>query len=136
MTDRLMFRDAITSAVHGAFSNRTDCQVLFENGAHVDMNSSTLPVIACEIVYQSSEQADLSENPYIKDEGEILITVLVKDMTGNRLAYRLRDEAAYLLQRRPIAGAVTKVARILPNSDAVKGWVGYRTAVPFFHYHL
>ena len=133
---RLAFRDAVADRFHTKFQARTDCRVAFENGPKVDMNTTTVPVIAYEIAYAESAQADLSENPRIKDEGTVLVNVMVKDMAGCRGAYTLRDEVVTLLQRQHLAGATMQVAKLLPNSHAVKGWVGYRAAVPFWHYHF
>ena len=132
---RLEFRDAITERFHQKFKSRTDCVVAHENGPKVGMDTSTVPVIGYEIIYSNSEQSELSANPGTKDEGTVLVTVLVKELSGNRTAISLRDEAAVLLQRQHIAGAVLAVGKILPNSYLVKGWVGYRVAVPFWHYH-
>ena len=132
---RLKFRDAITERFHQKFKGRQDFVVAHENGPKVEMDTQTLPVIGYEIVYETSAQAELSSNLLIKDEGTVLVTVLVKDMSGNRSAIQLRDEVATLLQRQHIADAVMAVGRILPNSYLVKGWVGYRVAVPFWHYH-
>lgn len=133
--ERITFRDLVTEIIAVRFGGRPDCRVQYENGPSVDMGNVTVPVIGYEIVYSNSEQADMAEAPFLLDEGDILITVLVKEMTGNKTAYALRDEIAELLQRRHLAGAVTQVARLLPNSHLVKGWVGYRVSVPFRHYH-
>lgn len=135
MGSRLKLRDAVTEKFMNHFDGRDDCLVVYENGANVDMNHSTVPVIGFEIIYKTSEQGELAANPLLKDDGEILVTVLVKDMSGNRKAYALRDEAAELLQRQYLAGANLWVSKLLPNSYAVKGWVAYRAAVPFKHYH-
>jgi hypothetical protein len=132
---RLQFRDKVAEILRDAFGNRTDCRIAYENGPLTDMDGSTLPVVSCEIVYTTSEQAELAALPLLRDEGSLLITVLVKGMSGSRQAYMLRDEAATLLQRKDIEGATTSVARMLPNSNLVKGWVGYRAAIPFSHYH-
>lgn len=133
---RLAFRDTVTEILHQQFSNRDDCRIMHENGHIVDLDTCTLPAIFYDIVYRTTEQADLSVNPRLKDEGEILVTVLVKELTGNRVAIQLRDEIAIALQRQELSGAITQVGRLLPNSNLVKGWTGYRVAVPFWHYHF
>ncbi|MRN38608.1 hypothetical protein CRG49_000595 [Neisseria sp. N95_16] len=136
MSARLEFRDAVARAFQGKFAKRQDIRVHHENGSNVDMNSTTVPVVAYEIVYRNSRQADLSDKPRKVDTGEILITVLVKELSGVRSAIQLRDEAAELLERSRFSGASTSMASLLPNSHAVKGWVGYRAVVPFWHYHF
>lgn len=136
MSERLKFRDALTEKLQTAFKDRKDVRVQYENAPLVDMDTSTLPVLACEIVYRNAEQADMADVPRIRDDGEILCTVIVKEMTGNRLAIALRDEVAVLLQRQELGSARTFVGRVLPNSDLVKGWTGYRVAIPFWHYHF
>ena len=134
--DRLLFRDAITERFKLKFEKRTDCRVAYENGPKVDLNTVTVPVISYEIIYENSTQADLHEQPQTLDTGSVLVNILVRDMAGNRTAYALREEVAKLLQRQHIADAVMQVGQPLPNSHAVKGWVGYRVAVPFWHYHF
>ncbi|WP_274584092.1 hypothetical protein V9W64_10875 [Neisseria leonii] len=134
--NRLDFRDALTVLLRDAYRNRKDVRIHYENGPNVDMGSITVPVLSVETVYSGSFQADLSEMPRTRDNGNILITVLVRGASGSRTAVALRDEAAGLLQRKRIGGALTHTASILPNSDAVKGWVGYRAEVPFWHYHF
>lgn len=134
--DRELFRDAVTTKFRDKFSKRTDCLVQYENDKHVDIGEITLPVLSYEIVYSNSEQADLNANPYIHDEGNILVTVLVREGTGTKDPIRLREECAVLLQRQYLAGAQMEVGKLLPNSHAVKGWVGYRVSVPFHHYHF
>lgn len=131
----LAFRDAVVSKLVGWAEGRTDFRLYLENGPKVDMDTEELPVVAVQIVYAGSEQADLNADPLLRDDGAILVTVLVKDMTGMRTGYRLRDEAASLLQRQNLGGATTRIGRKLPNSDLVKGWTGYRVAVPFWHFY-
>lgn len=133
--DRLAFRKDVFERLAWRFGNRDDCRVLYENGPNVDMNTSTLPVISMEISYYDSVQAEFSADPLIKDTGEILLTVLVKESSGNLKALELREELATLFQRQNLSGAMLSVAKLLPNSRLVKGWVGYRTVIPFWHYH-
>lgn len=135
MSARLDFRDAVVERFASAFGNRQDCRAMYENGPKLDMNHLTVPVVACEIVYYGSRQAEFAENPATRDDGEILITVLVKDMGGSRAAYALRDEASGLFQRSSLGGAVLHTAAMIQNSSSVAGWVGYRAAIPFWHYH-
>lgn len=132
---RLAFRKDVFERLAWRFGNRDDCRVLYENGPNVDMNTSTLPVISMEISYYDSVQAEFSADPLIKDTGEILLTVLVKESSGNLKALELREELATLFQRQNLSGATLSVAKLLPNSRLVKGWVGYRTVIPFWHYH-
>lgn len=134
--DRLVFRDAVTELIYAHFQDRTDCRVLYENGPDIDMNTSTLPVLAYEIAYENSVQADLNRKPLIQDSGNILVTILIKSFSGNRKAVELREEAIRLLQQRELGGATLRVARLIPNSQDVKGWVGYRFTIPFWHYHF
>lgn len=133
--DRLAFRKDVFERLAWRFGNRDDCRVLYENGPNVDMNTSTLPVISMEISYYDSVQAEFSADPLIKDTGEILLTVLVKESSGSLKALELREELATLFQRQNLSGATLSVAKLLPNSRLVKGWVGYRTVIPFWHYH-
>lgn len=133
--DRLAFRKDVFERLAWRFGNRDDCRVLYENGPNVDMNTSTLPVISMEISYYDSVQAEFSADPLIKDTGEILLTVLVKESSGNLKALELREELTTLFQRQNLSGATLSVAKLLPNSRLVKGWVGYRTVIPFWHYH-
>ena len=135
MSARLAFRDAVAERFVSVFKDRQDCRAMYENGPKLDMNRLTVPVVACEIIYHGSQQAEFAERPATRDEGEILITVLVKDMHGTRQAYSLRDEAAALFQRSNAAGAVLHTAKMLQNSSSVAGWVGYRAPIPFWHYH-
>nr|DAS26109.1 MAG TPA: hypothetical protein [Caudoviricetes sp.] len=133
--DRLAFRNDVFERLTWRFGNRDDCRVFYENGPNVDMNTSTLPVISMEISYIDSVQAEFSGDPLIKDVGEILLTVLVKESSGNLKALELREELTTLFQRQNLSGATLSVAKLLPNSKLVKGWVGYRTVIPFWHYH-
>lgn len=132
----LAFRDAVVTALVGWAKGRSDCRLYLENGAEVDIDTDETPVVSVEIHYTGSEQADLNARPMTRDDGSILITILVRQMTGMRTAYGLREELAALLQRNDFGGARTHTARKLPNTAEVKGWVGYRLAVPFWHYHL
>lgn len=136
VSDRLNFRDAVASTIHESFKSRDDVRVVHENGALVGMNQTTVPVLFYEIIYRTSGQADFSANPRRKDEGAILLTVMVKELSGVRKAISLRDEAAAVLERQNLAGGSTHMAKLLPNSNLVKGWVGYRAEVPFWHYHF
>lgn len=131
----LAFRDAVVSKLVKWADGRQDFRLYLENGPKTDMDTEEMPVVAVQIVYSGSEQADLNAQPMIRDDGSILVTVLVKDMTGMRTGYLLRDEVAELLQRQSLGGATTRVGRKLPNSDLVKGWTGYRLAVPFWHFY-
>lgn len=134
--DRELFRDAVTRKFQTKFSNRGDCQIEYENGLKIDIGEVTAPVVTYEIVYSTSLQADLSAHPLLRDEGNVLVTVLVKEGTGTKTAVRLREECATLLQRQYLAGALMAVGQLLPNSHLVKGWVGYRVSIPFQHYHF
>lgn len=134
--DRELFRDAVTTKFRDKFSKRTDCLVQYENDKLIDIGKITLPVISYNIIYLDSRQADFNADPYILDEGHVLVTVLVKDSIGTLIPVRLRDECAVLMQRQYLAGAQMEIGKLLPNSYAEKGWVGYRVSVPFHHYHL
>ena len=134
--DRELFRDAVTTKFRDKFSKRTDCLVQYENDKLIDIGKITLPVISYNIIYLDSRQADFNADPYILDEGHVLVTVLVKDSIGTLIPGRLRDECAVLMQRQYLAGAQMEIGKLLPNSYAEKGWIGYRVSVPFHHYHL
>ena len=134
--DRELFRDAVTTKFRDKFSKRTDCLVQYENDKLIDIGKITLPVISYNIIYVDSRQADFNADPYILDEGHVLVTVLVKDSIGTLIPVRLRDECAVLMQRQHLAGAQMAIGKLLPNSYAEKGWIGYRVSVPFHHYHL
>ncbi|MBI0182055.1 hypothetical protein H3V11_08900 [Snodgrassella sp. W8158] len=134
--DRELFRDAVTTKFRDKFSKRTDCLIQYENDKLIDIGKITLPVISYNIIYLDSRQADFNADPYILDEGHVLVTILVKDSVGTLIPVRLRDECAVLLQRQHLAGAQMEIGKLLPNSYAEKGWVGYRVSVPFHHYHL
>lgn len=131
----LLFRDALFKEIAEWSHDRKDFRLLVENGPKVDMNQDETPIVRVEIIYSNSEQADLHVNPFIKDEGSVLITVLVRAMNGMRKAYALRDELDELLRRKDFGGAVTAVGRKISNTAEIKGWVGYRLAVPFRHYY-
>lgn len=132
----LAFRDALVQRLVEWSYGRQDFRLYMENGANVDLDKDTRPVVAVEIHYNTSLQADLHEQPLQRDDGTVLVTVLVKELSGMRVAYQLRDEVAKLLQRQEFGGARLMVGERLPNSDALKGWVGYRIAFPFQHYYL
>ena len=132
----LTFRDAVVSKLVGWSRNRKDFRLYMENGPNVDLDREEIPVVSVEIVYSNSEQADLHENPMTRDDGVILVTVLIKQMTGMRTGYALREEVSRLLQRQDLGGATTRIGRKLPNTAEVKGWVGYRVAIPFWHYYV
>lgn len=134
--DRELFRDAVTTKFRDKFAKRQDCKVQYENEKQVDIGEITQPVIYYEIVYSNSYQADLNAEPFIKDEGNILVTILVKEGTGTKTAIRLREECAVLLQRQFLADATTAIGQMLPNSHLVKGWIGFRVSIPFQHYHF
>jgi len=134
--DRELFRDAVTTKFRDKFSKRTDCLVQYENDKLIDIGKITLPVISYNIIYLDSRQADFNADPYILDEGYVLVTVLVKDGIGTLIPVRLRDECAVLMQRQHLAGAQMEIGKLLPNSYAEKGWIGYRVSVPFHHYHF
>lgn len=134
--DRELFRDAVTTKFRDKFSKRTDCLVQYENDKLIDIGKITLPVISYNIIYLDSRQADFNADPYILDDGHVLVTVLVKDSIGTLIPVRLRDECAVLMQRQHLAGAQMAIGKLLPNSYAEKGWIGYRVSVPFHHYHL
>ena len=134
--DRELFRDAVTTKFRDKFSKRTDCLVQYENDKLIDIGKITLPVISYNIIYVDSRQADFNADPYILDEGHVLVTVLVKDSIGTLIPVRLSDECAVLMQRQHLAGAKMAIGKLLPNSYAEKGWIGYRVSVPFHHYHL
>lgn len=132
----LNFRDRLVEILTVWSSSRTDFRLYIENGPNVDMETDERPVVAVEIGYTKSEQADLHAQPMTYDEGIILITVLVKELTGMRTGYALRQEVSQLLQRRNIAGAVLQTASKVPNTEEVRGWIGYRVQIPFFQYYL
>ena len=134
--DRKIFRDAVTAKFRDKFSNRTDCKVQFENDKQVDMGEVTLPVIAYEIVYNDSFQADLNAQPMVLDEGNVLVTILVKEGSGTNTAIELREECAVLLQRQYLGGAQMSIGRLVPNSHLVKGWLCYRVSIHFQHYNF
>lgn len=134
--DRELFRDAVTLKFKNKFANRVDCKIQFENDKPVDIGEITLPVIAYELIYNTSVQADLNDKPLVLDEGNILVTILVKEGSGTKIAIRLREECAVLLQRQYLGGAQMSIGQLLPNSHLVKGWVGYRISIPFQHFHF
>lgn len=132
----LTFRDAVITRLVNWSRSRQDFRLYLENGPTVDLDRDERPVVSAEISYTNSEQADLNAQPMIRDEGSILVTVMVKQMTGMRTGYQLREEVANLLQRQDLGGATTQVGRKLPNTGEIKGWVGYRVAIPFWHYYI
>ena len=130
----LDFRNAVVSSVVEWAKGREDFKVMLENGKTLDFETDESPKVSVEIVYQGSEQSELAVEPFMKDYGDILVTVIVRTFSGVTKAYTLRDELAALLQRKHLGGATTMIAQRIPNNTELKGWTAFRLAVPFTHY--
>lgn len=136
MSATLDFRAQIIQTVHEWAKKRTDLRLYVENGVLPDVDKDERPIVMLEIRYLNSEQADLNAQPLIRDEGKILVTVLVKQHSGSLKGYQLREELTRLLQRKYFGEAKTFIGEKVANVEIFKSWIGYRVAIPFHHYYF
>lgn len=127
------FRNFVTGLLFEATKDRKDVTIVYENQTIGSLDKDTKPKVLMEIEYLDSQKADLNENPMYKDVGYILVTVLVKEGEGSLLGFEIREDIIEALGEKTFEGAKLFVAAKARNLTEIKGWVGYRFKIPFWH---
>lgn len=78
---------AAWNAVLGNYSLLMD----YENFDGVDLAQQVNPYVAVDIVFRDTTQLDLGQRPILRDDGQIMLAVGVKEKTGTLQAAAVRD---------------------------------------------
>jgi hypothetical protein len=100
------------NAVGGNYTLLVD----YENFNEVDLSSQVNPYLAVDIVFRDTNQLDLGLAPILRDDGQIMLAVGVKEGGGTQEASRLLDFIRPYLQLRTdlLNGVRTHESKVQP----------------------
>jgi hypothetical protein len=105
--------------------------VRYENRMAVDLGKEIDPFITCEILFNDGEQLGMGDNPGVRYEGAIYLSVWVKEDSGTAEALTYLGELATLFQMAVFGGVKTRACRPLPGRVQA-GWYVLSLRVPMW----
>lgn len=107
--------------------------VEMDNQEAVDQATQTNPYLQVQIRHLDAEQADMSDNPFVKHYGQVLLSVVAKEGTGTADSNKLLDFIRPKFSLK-VLGLIHCQAFEDQSGKPVKGW-WYSPAIVNFWYH-
>lgn len=132
---REQVRIDVATVIQEIVNTWTDYPLVVEmdNQEAVDQATQTKPYLQVQIRHLDAEQADMSDNPFVKHYGQVLISVVSKEGTGTTDANKLLDFIRPKFNLKNI-GLVNCKAFEDKSGKPDKGW-WYSPAIVNFWYH-
>lgn len=111
----------------------TPLVVEVDNRKMVDQATQSKPYLQVELRFMSAEQADLSHNPMVRHDGQLLLAAVAKDNSGMAAANELLDFARPYFELQYIGPMQCQVMQDYPGKSKL-GWY-YSPAIVNFWYH-
>lgn len=110
-----------------------DLVVEMDNRKMVDQATQEDPYVQVEIRFLSAEQADMADNPFIRTDGQILLSVVAKENSGTTKANELIDFVRPYFELKKIGPVQCKAVEDYPGKPKL-GWY-YSPSIVNFWYH-
>jgi hypothetical protein len=132
---REQVRIDVATVVQAIVTAWTDYPLVVEmdNQEAVDQSVQTNPYLQVQIMHLDADQADMSSNPFVKHNGQILFAVVSKAGTGTTDANKLLDFIRPYFSLKNIG--ITHCKAFEDNSGKPHNGWWYSPAIVNFWYH-
>ena len=131
----VLARQGIMTAMAAAVTAHTSYPLVVEadNRKLVDQVAQSDPYIQISIAFMSAEQSDMADHPIVRQMGQIILAVAVKEGTGTAAGAALRDFIRPYFSMKNLGIVRTHAAEIY-SSKTHMGWE-YTPLLINFWYH-
>lgn len=128
-------RIAVVTAVQALKATWTDYDLVVEYGnTLVDIAAQSKPFLRVTILYSDAFQVDLGAAPKHRATGGILLEVLAKEGSGDKIQNQILEHFYKPLHMSDAYPPLrTYAAKFLPVKPAVSGWLNTGITVPFWY---
>lgn len=132
MNNRATIRQKLVNALEGFWPvMHSDVPLFYENAKPVDEKNLPDVFLYVELVFNNTEQVDVSHKPQKRFSGTLEIMLFTRETKGTQVLLGYSDELDDFFGFQTLDGVHLGVPNLV-DTRAPKGWYGKALRVPFF----